>query len=97
MANELSIDLSQNVPNTLTAIAEAERAKLIPKNDFNSVGNEYSVVNKDAIADGDSKGRGTGAFLDVYNANAGTIDDVIERKNGIKINKFNSSKIYPNF
>jgi hypothetical protein len=97
MANELTLDLSQDVPNALTAIAEAERAKLIPKNDFNAVGNEYSSVNRDAIADGDSMGRGTGAFLDVYNVNAGTIDDVIERKNEIKINKFNSSKTYPNF
>jgi len=97
MANELSIDLSQNEPNALTAYADAERAKLIPKNDFNAVGNEYSSVNRDAVADGDSMGRGTGAFLDVYNVNAGTIDDVVERKNEIKINKFNSSKTYPNF
>ena len=97
MANELSIDLSQNEPNALTAYADAERAKLIPKNDFNAVGNEYSSVNRDAVADGDSMGRGTGAFLDVYNVNAGTIDDIVERKNDIKINKFNSSKTYPNF
>jgi hypothetical protein len=97
MANELAIDLSQDIPNALTAIGDVERSKLIPKNDFNAVGNEYSSVNRDAIADGDSMGRGTGTFLDVYNANAGTIDDVMERKNEIKINKFNSSKVYPNF
>ena len=97
MAHEITIDLSQDVPNALTAIADAERAKLIPKNDFNAVGNEYSSVNRDAVADGDSMGRGTGAFLDVYNVNAGTVDDVMERKNEIKINKFNSSKTYPNF
>ena len=97
MANELAIDLSQNVPNALTALADMERAKLIPKNDFNAVGNEYSVVNRDAVADGDSMGRGTGAFLDVYNVNAGTIDDVVERKNEVKINRYNSSKTYPNF
>lgn len=97
MGNELTIDLSQNEPNTLTAVADAERAKLIPKNDYNSKGNEYSSVNKDAVADGDSMGRGTGTFLDVYNVNAGTIDDVMERKNEIKINRFNSSKTYPNF
>jgi hypothetical protein len=97
MANEITIDLSQDVPNALTAIADAERAKLIPKNDFNAVGNEYSSVNRDAVADGDSMGRGTGVYLDVYNVNAGTSDDIIERKNDIKINKFNSSKTYPNF
>jgi len=67
MANEIAVDLSQNEPNALTAIADAERAKLIPKNDYNAVGNEYSSVNRDAVADGDSMGRGTGTFLDVYN------------------------------
>ena len=91
MANEITIDLTQNEPNALTAIADAERAKLIPKNDYNAAGNQYSSVNRDAVADGDSMGRGTGTFLDVYNVNAGTIDDVVERKNEIKINKFNSS------
>jgi hypothetical protein len=97
MANELTIDLSQTEPNALTAIAEQERARLIPKNDFNEAGNPYSVTNQDALADGDAMGRGTGVFLDVYNTAAGTITDVVERKNEIKINKFNSSKPYPNF
>jgi len=97
MGNELAIDLTQDIPNALTAIGDVERAKLIPKNDFNAVGNEYSVVNRDAVADGDSMGRGTGVFLDVYNTAAGTIDDVVERKNEVKINKYNSSKTYPNF
>lgn len=97
MANELTLDLSQDIPNQLTAIADAERAKLIPKNDYNKVGNEYSSVNKDAVADGDNKGRGTGVFLDVYNESAGDKIDIVERQNEIKINKFNSSKPYPNF
>ena len=97
MANEIVIDLTQNEANALTAVADMERAKLIPRNDYNAVGNQYSDVNKDAIADGDSMGRGTGAFLDVYNVNAGTIDDIVERKNEVKINQYNSSKPYPNF
>lgn len=97
MANEYSIDLSQNIPNNLTAIAERERARLITRNDYNQDANEYSTTNKDAIADGDSLGRGTGVFLDVYNDVAGTSEDVLERKNEIKINKYNSSNKYPNF
>lgn len=96
MAQQTTVDLTQNEPNAMTAIAAAERAKLFPKNDYNLT-NEYSSVNRDAIADGDSMGRGTGAFLDVYNVNAGTIDDVVERKNEVKINKFNASKTYPDF
>jgi hypothetical protein len=97
MAQQTPVDLNQTEPNALSAVADQERAKLIPKNDYNKVGNEYSVVNKDAVADGDSLGRGTGTFLDVYNTNAGTIEDVVERKNEIKINKFNQSKTYPDF
>jgi hypothetical protein len=97
MAQQTPVDLNQTEPNTLSAVADQERAKLIPKNDYNKVGNEYSVVNKDAIADGDARGRGTGTFLDVYNTNAGTVNDITERKEDIKINKFNSSKVYPNF
>ena len=97
MALEIAVDLTQNEPNALTAVADVERSKLIPRNDYNEVGNQYSVVNRDALDDGDAKGRGTGIFLDVYNANAGTITDVVERKNEIKINSYNSSKPYPNF
>jgi hypothetical protein len=97
MANKVELDFAQTEQNALTAYADQERAKLIPKNDYNQVGNPYSAVNRDAVADGDSMGRGTGSFLDVYNVNAGTIDDVLERKNEVKINKFNSSKPYPNF
>lgn len=97
MSEQLTLDLSQNIPNALTAYADQERKKLIPKNDYNAVGNQYSSVNRDAVADGDSMGRGTGSFLDVYNVNAGTINDVVERKNEIKINKYNSSKTYPDF
>jgi hypothetical protein len=97
MSKQINLDLTQRVSNALTAIAEAERAKLIPKNDYNSVGNQYSVVNRDAIADGDNLGRGTGVFLDVYNTQAGTSTDIAERKDDIKINKFNQFKTYPNF
>lgn len=97
MANEYAIDLSQNIPNALTAAADIERSRLIPRNDYFKDGNEYSSTNKDAIADGDRLGRGTGVFLDVYNETAGTIEDIAERKAGIKVNKFNSSIKYPNF
>ena len=69
---------------------------MIPKNDYNT-NDEYSSVHPDALADGDSLGRGTGVFLDVYNNGAGTTEDLTERKKTIVKNKFNSSKTYPNF
>jgi hypothetical protein len=79
--------------NELSKIAAAERAKLFPKNDYNT-GNQYSSVNPNALADGDEKGRGTGNFLDVYNQNIGTRTDVIERKNEIKVNEYQVNKPY---
>lgn len=79
--------------NDLSAIAEAERKKLLPKNDF-STGNSYSAVNPDALADGDAQGKGTGDFLDVYNETAGAIQDIVERKAQIVINEYQSNKPY---
>jgi hypothetical protein len=79
--------------NELSAIADMERAKLIPRNDFKQT-NQYSSVNPDALADGDDMGKGTGEFLDVYNQNAGAIQDILERKAGIVINEFQPNKPY---
>ena len=79
--------------NALSAIADAERAKLFPKNDFNK-SNLYSATNPDALADGDEQGKGTGGFLDVYNQNAGAIQDIMERKAEIVVNKFQPNKPY---
>ena len=79
--------------NDLSAIAEAERKKLLPKNDF-STGNAYSAVNPDALADGDEQGKGTGDFLDVYNDTAGAIQDIVERRAQIVINEYQSNKPY---
>lgn len=79
--------------NDLSAIAEAERKKLLPKNDF-STANSYSAVNPDALADGDTQGKGTGDFLDVYNQQAGAIQDIIERRTQIVINEFQPNRPY---
>jgi len=83
--------------NKLSEIAEAERGKLFPKNDFSPKSESYSPQHPDAMADGDEIGRGTAKFLDVYNTQAGTSTDIQERIGDIKINKFNSSNTYPNF
>ena len=80
--------------NRLSNIADLERKKLIPKNDYSKSSNEYSSVNKDALADGDAQGKGTGGNLDVYNEKAGGIQDIIERKNEIKINLYKSVSPY---
>lgn len=79
--------------NELSAIADAERKKLLPKNDY-TTGNSYSAVNPDAIADGDAQGKGTGNFLDVYNQNAGAIQDIIERRAEIVVNEYQVNKPY---
>jgi hypothetical protein len=93
MATTEPLDFSQP-KNDLTSIAEMERKKLIPKNDYKQTSYEYSSVNPDAIADGDSQGKGTGGFLDVYNVNAGAIQDILERKAEIVINEYQANKPY---
>ena len=80
--------------NSLSDIAEAERKKLLPKNDFKRTANEYSSVNPDAIADGDAQGKGTGGDLDVYNQGAGAIQDILERKAEMVINSYKPTKPY---
>lgn len=79
--------------NELSAIADAERAKLFPKNDFKTT-NQYSSVNPDALADGDEQGKGTGEFLDVYNQSAGAIQDILERKAETVLNEYQPNKPY---
>jgi hypothetical protein len=86
------IDLSQP-KNDLGLIGEAERKKLFPKNDYKTT-NQYSSVNPDALATGDAQGKGTGGDLDVYNEEAGAIQDIIERKSEIVINKYKSVTPY---
>jgi len=97
MPSDLPIDLNQTEDNTLSKYAERERAKLFPKNDFIPGADEYSVTNPDALADGDSMGRGTGVFLDIYNDNAGTREDIAERRRGIRVNPYNQNRPYPQF
>lgn len=80
--------------NLMTAFANAERDKLLPRNDFSADSDNYSSTHPDALADGDDMGRGTGVFLDIYNNNAGTRQDVLERIDDIKINKYGPTNPY---
>lgn len=90
---QLPLDFAQPA-NRLTAIADVERKKNLVKNDYSQQGSQYSSTNPDAMGDGDTLGRGTGSFLDVYNGLAGTSVDIAERKNEIKINKYQPNKPY---
>ena len=80
--------------NELSQIAEMQRQMLFPKNDFKKTANEYSTVNPDALADGDRDGKGTGEFLDVFNQQAGAIQDIQERNAGIVINEYKPNSPY---
>jgi hypothetical protein len=77
--------------NELGQIGEQQRQRLFPKNDYKST-NQYSQTNPDAISDGDEQGKGTGVSLDTVNG--GSSIDIIERKNSIKINEYQSNKPY---
>lgn len=87
------LDFSQP-KNTLSEIADRERAKLFPRNDYSPVSDKYSTEHPNAIADGDEEGRGTGKFLDIHNFDGGTITDINERNEDIKINKYNYKNEY---
>ena len=93
MANLDPLDLAQP-DNKLSQIANAQRAILFPKNDYKQTANEYSSVNPDALADGDAEGKGTGNFLDVYNEQAGAIQDILERKAEVVLNQYKSNAPY---
>ena len=86
------LDFSQP-DNELSRIAEEQRKRLFPRNDYNPT-DQYSTVHPDALADGDKLGRGTGGDLDVYNQNAGTSIDKQERKEDLKINKYSTNNPY---
>jgi hypothetical protein len=56
MAQTERLDFAQP-DNELSKIAEQQRARLFPKNDYKST-NQYSSTNPDALADGDEYGKG---------------------------------------
>jgi hypothetical protein len=86
------LDFSQP-ENKMSLYAEAERKKLLPKNDYKET-NRYSSVNPDAISDGDVLGKGTGNFLDTTNGGSST--DVAERVAETKFNKYKPENPYTN-
>jgi hypothetical protein len=88
------IDFSQP-DNELSRIAEEQRKKLFPRNDYKPE-NQYSSVHPDAISNGDSIGRGNGVELDVYGSNIGTSVDIQERKEDLKVNKYSTNNPYYN-
>ena len=90
MATTEKLDFAQP-DNELSQIAEQQRQKLIPKNDYKSI-NPYSSTNPDAISDGDEFGKGTGVFLGTQNGGSST--DQVERINELKINEYQQNKPY---
>jgi hypothetical protein len=84
------LDFSQP-DNNLSKIAEEQRKRLFPRNDYKPT-DQYSSVHPNAIADGDANGKGTGVFLDTING--GSSIDALERKNGIKVNEYQANKPY---
>jgi hypothetical protein len=80
--------------NELSKIAEAERQKLLTRNDYKNQANQYSSTNPDALADGDIYGKGTGQFLDSTNFAAGSSKDISERNTNIVVNEYKPNSPY---
>jgi hypothetical protein len=83
--------LSQQL-NELGLIGQQKRTDLITVNDYKQSANEYTSTNKDAMSDGDVKGKGTGIFLDI--SNGGSSEDITLRKEQIKGNEYQKNKPY---
>ena len=92
MSVRIPIDNSQPA-NKMTAVADEQRKKIKAINDYLDQ-NAYTSTNPDAIAEGDSMGRGTGQFLDVNNYNAGTSEDIIKRKEAFAGAKYKPTSPY---
>ena len=88
------LDFSQP-DNALSKVADEQRNRLFPRNDFKPT-DPYSSVHPDALATGDKIGRGTGGDLDIYNNNAGTSEDIAFRKEELKVNKYSTNNPYYN-
>jgi hypothetical protein len=64
---------------------EQLNGKLIPINEYKPNSFEYSATNKNAISDGDAKGK----------ADVGSSIDIAERSKLIAVNPYKDSHVYP--
>lgn len=80
----------ERAQDQLTKIAESQRNTLLAKNDYNTA-NEYSAVNKDALSDGDEKGKGE------LNGAIGSATDRAEKTKLVVKNTFTPDNEYQKF
>jgi hypothetical protein len=80
----------ERAQDQLTKIAEAQRNTLLAKNDYNT-SKEYSAVNKDALSDGDEKGKGE------LNGSIGSVTDKAEKTKLVVKNPFTPDNQYQKF
>lgn len=80
----------EKAQDQLTKIAEAQRNALLSKNDYNT-SNLYSAVNKDALSDGDEKGKGE------LNGSIGSKTDKTEKTKLVVKNMFTPDNEYKKF
>jgi hypothetical protein len=80
----------ERAQDQLTKIAEAQRNALLAKNDYNT-SKEYSAVNKDALSDGDEKGKGE------LNGSIGSVTDKAEKTKLVVKNPFTPDNQYQKF
>ena len=93
-SNADQLELTQPTVGLLSEVDEAERKKLFARNDYGLDKTQYSSTHPNAMANGDEQGKGTGRYLDVYDASAGSSIDIAERKTEIVNNKYQADKPY---
>jgi hypothetical protein len=82
-------------------IGKKELDKIMAKNAY-QIGEEthYSAKHKNALGDGDKKGKGTGNFMDTYNGGSSediegsSVDAGSGRIANLKVNKYNEDNGY---
>lgn len=70
----------------LTDVAEQERQKNVSKNDYQDV-DAYSAGHKDALSDGDNKGKGETTTI-------GSKTDILSRNQQVSKNTYSDQNIY---
>lgn len=80
----------ERAQDQLTKIGETQRKILLSKNDYNT-SKEYSALNKDALSDGDEKGKGE------LNGAIGSAIDKAEKNKLVVKNIFTPENEYKKF
>lgn len=80
---------TQDAATESRKVAEQEYAKLIGGNEYKPTASEYSATHKNALSDGDDKGKGETSTI-------GSKTDIVERSKLTTMNMYGQGREYKN-